>query len=371
MKTEQIVRWIDAGEVSALRSQSVYHALAYARNKKSLDTVVLLRPADPYVCIGCHQNPFNELAIEECRALGLPIIRRETGGGTVFIDNMQLFVQWVFAPEHLPRRVDTRFQYFIQPLVEAHNQLGVKAHFHPPNDVHVKGKKLVGTGAGTIGNAEVVTGNFLLDFDYQKMVSILKTPGDCFRNMFADSLSRYLTTLQKEMGIAPDFEAIKSAYLSSCETLLKRPLVKGSFTEEELLWVERIERKFETEEWIFQDNKAENRPQKRLVKVHADVWVGQCSWSSKEGKNLVAVVRLKGKRIDAISFCGTLSMNPTHKLLAFEKMLKHVPFDKISIEEAARIFFELHEVKSELEPGEFAKAITELRKVNPTTPFSD
>ena len=371
LKSKKKVRWIDAGEVSALRSQAIYHALAYARNEESPDTIVFVRPAEPYVCIGYHQDARKELDLNHCRSFQLPVIRRETGGGTVFIDNMQLFVQWIFAPEHLPRRAGTRFQYFIKPIVETHRQFGIKAAFHPPNDVHVNGRKLVGTGAAAIGNAEVVTGNFILGFDFDRMVGVLNVPGECFRRMFADSLEKYFSNLGRELGAAPPAAEIRNAYLEHCKAVLQRPIGKGYFTEEEEQWIQRIEQKFTADEWVFPEGKTAEVPARRLVKVHADVWVGQCTWRSKSGGELTAVVRLRGKRIDAIRFCESVEMDPPYKLEAFEKMLKHTPFEREAIEETTKVFFELHSVRSEnLIPEEFANALVKLKSLTAAAPFS-
>ena len=55
-RTQTPVRLIDAGVVSAIRSQALYHGLAHARTADSPDTVVLATPGEPYVCIGYHQN---------------------------------------------------------------------------------------------------------------------------------------------------------------------------------------------------------------------------------------------------------------------------------------------------------------------------
>ena len=371
LEVMQKVRWIDAGEVSALRSQAIYHALAYARNEKSPDTIVFVRPAEPYVCIGYHQNANKELDLDHCRSLHLPVIRRETGGGTVFIDNRQIFVQWIFAPEHLPRRAGTRFQFFIKPIVETHRQFGVRAVFHPPNDVHVNGRKLVGTGAAAIGNAEVVTGNFILDFDFDRMVRVLNVPGDCFRQMFAESLEKYFSNLGRELKTAPTEAQIRNTYLEQCEKVLQRPIVQGKFTEEEERWIEKIENKFTSDEWVFPEGQSVESPAQRLVKVHADVWVGQCNWQTKSGEELTAVVRLRGKRIDAVRFCESVRMDPPYKLSAFEKVLKHVPFEKNAIEDTTRVFFELHEVRSEnLIPEEFAEALVNLKLLTAAAPFS-
>ena len=86
------LRLIDAGTVSGIRSQSIYHGLAYAQELETPNTIVLVTPGTPYMCVGFFQDVKNELDINYCNKNQLPIIRRETGGGAVYIDNGQLFV---------------------------------------------------------------------------------------------------------------------------------------------------------------------------------------------------------------------------------------------------------------------------------------
>ena len=90
-----VIRLIEAGTVSHLRSQTIYHGLAYARTEATPPTIVLATPAEPYVCVGFHQDIEAEIDLEYCASNDLPVLRRETGGGAVYLDSDQLFVQWV------------------------------------------------------------------------------------------------------------------------------------------------------------------------------------------------------------------------------------------------------------------------------------
>jgi len=53
----------------------------------------------------------------------------------------------------------------VEPLVLTYRDLGIVATHRPVNDVHVRGKKIDGTGAALIGRAEVLVGSFMFDFD--------------------------------------------------------------------------------------------------------------------------------------------------------------------------------------------------------------
>ena len=70
------IRFIDAGTVSGLRSQSIYHGLGYAQKPDSPNTIVVVTPETPYMCIGFFQDLENELDINYCKKNDLPIIRR-------------------------------------------------------------------------------------------------------------------------------------------------------------------------------------------------------------------------------------------------------------------------------------------------------
>ncbi|MAB78588.1 MAG: ligase [Planctomycetes bacterium] len=263
------IRLLDLGLVSPLRSQSIYHGLAYARSGDTPDTIVLATPDAPYVCIGFHQDLEHELDLAYCNERGLELLRRETGGGAVYLDRNQLFVQWVMAPGSLPARVEQRFELFTRPLVETYRELGIAAHFRPPNDVLVEDRKIVGTGAARIGKAEVLVGNFILDFDTSAMARILRTPSDEFRKLVDRSLQRYMSSMQRELGAAPEAAEVARLYVEKCASALGAELRPGALTPEELQTIEEVERRFEDPDFLFQPGGM----RRAGVKIHEEVHV--------------------------------------------------------------------------------------------------
>ncbi len=146
------IRLLDLGLVPPIRSQTIYHAVGHAMTADSRPTPSSWsRPDHPYVCIGYHQDLEREVDLDYCRAHGLPVSRREVGGGAVYLDDGQLFSQWVFHRSALPAGLEDRFELYIRPLVETYQALGVAAYHRPVNDIHVAGKKIGGTGARADG----------------------------------------------------------------------------------------------------------------------------------------------------------------------------------------------------------------------------
>ena len=62
---------------------------------------------------------------------------------------------------------------FIEPVVRTYRELGVQADYRPINDIHVAGRKIGGTGAASIGEATVMAGSFMFDFDTATMAKCL------------------------------------------------------------------------------------------------------------------------------------------------------------------------------------------------------
>lgn len=292
------IRFVDAGTVSGLRSQSIYHGLGYAQTSATPDTIVLATPGTPYMCVGFFQDVENELDINYCRTNNLPVIRRETGGGAVYIDEGQLFVQWIFQQSSLPRRVDHRFQLFVKPLIETYKFFGINAYYHPINDVHVDGKKIVGTGAATIGDAEVVTGNFLFDFNYDIMIDAINVPCDKFREAVRRNLLHFLTTMSVELDRLPQRSEVISVYRDKCHEELGVPIESGSFTEEEIFQMEKIEKKFSREDWLFQTKRSQ--PKNKLFKIHLGLWIGQVTHETSQG-TITALITMRDDFITEVN----------------------------------------------------------------------
>ncbi|MCB2223245.1 MAG: lipoate--protein ligase family protein [Actinobacteria bacterium] len=297
------VRLLDLGRVPAVRSQTVYHAVARALGPDGPDTVILVSPSDPYVCVGFHQDAEQEVDLARCEALGLPVYRREVGGGAVYLDDDQVFVQWVVHPSRVPGRLEDRYAAYIAPLVEAYRDLGIDAYLRPVNDVHVGGRKIGGTGAAQIGDALVLVGSLMLDFDRRTMAEVLKVPSEKMRDKVLESLTEYMVTVADLVDA--DRAAVVDAYLSRCAKALGGALVPGGLTAEEERIAARLDERFADPAWVLQQ-----RPAKAAgVKIHQDVHVVEGALKTPAG--LVRVTaRLREGAIDDLALTGDFTILP-------------------------------------------------------------
>lgn len=303
------IRLLDLGRVSPIRSQTIYHAVAYAMTQGTPDTIVLVAPTRPYVCIGYHQDPAREVDLDYCRSHDLPVTRREVGGGAVLLDDGQVFSQWIFHPDSLPARLEEQFALYIRPLVDTYRALGVAAYHRPVNDVHVAGKKIGGTGAAQLGRAQVLVGSLMFSFDKATMARVLRVSSEKMRDKVFESLEQYMTTLEEQLSPLPGRERVQNLYLAGVEAALGRGIRPGAPTAAELELAEQLDARFVSEEWVH----CKGARRRAGVKIHEDVQVGEGSFKAPGGL-IRATVRLREGRIDDLELSGDFTLLPAPAL---------------------------------------------------------
>jgi len=339
--------------VSPLRSQTVYHAVGYAMKEDTPNTIIMVSPNGPYVSIGYHQDMQKEVDLEYCEQHNLPVYRREVGGGAVFLDNGQLFTQWIFHKEDLPTSLEERFKLYIDPLVATYRELGINANHRPINDVHVEGKKIGGTGAAQMGIAEILVGSLMYTFDKKTMSQVLKVPSEKMRDKIFESLEAYMTTMSEQLGSTPDRVMVKDLYMKKVAEALGMEVYEGEWTEEEEAMAKEIDERFVSDEWLYQ--KGQLRQQG--VKIHQDVHLVETAFKTQGG--LIRIIaRLREGRIDDISFSGDFTLLPVFALGALEQSLRGVSATpetlKSKIDEA---YYRLNIQSPGVTPTDFTTAI--------------
>lgn len=336
------IRVIDYGMVNPMRSQAIFHGIAHAMKDDTPDTIVLVGSDNPYVCIGYHQELEKEVDVDYCKSEGLPVFRREIGGGAVYLDKGQVFTQWIFQQGTLPHSLEERFALYIEPLVDTYQAFNINASLRPVNDVHVEGRKIGGTGAAQIGEADVVVGSLMFDFNFDLMARVLKVPSEKMRDKIFQSLNEYMTTMTRQLGETPDYEEVKREYLRKVAETLGRPLELDDPTDEELAITAEIEKRFASDEWLYQKG---GLRQTGSVKIHADVYVSESAYKSPGGL-IRTTIRTHKDRIDDITLSGDFTMLPSLALGSLEQSLRGVQLQEDAVTKAVSDFYRKLEVQS-------------------------
>jgi lipoate-protein ligase A len=169
----------------------------------------------PTALIGRHQALRQEIDVDYCRANGIGIVRRITGGGAIYLDEGQLGWGLVFGRNALGTGSLAELARDICLAVAAGlRRLGVDARYRPRNDIEVAGRKISGTGGFFDGDTLIYQGTVLVDLDPAAMVAALRVPRAKLEKRQLDSAAQRVITLREIKGPAtPGLPAIQSALL--------------------------------------------------------------------------------------------------------------------------------------------------------------
>jgi lipoate---protein ligase len=245
------MRVLDFGLVSPVMSLAIWHGIADAMRAADEPVLTLSNPDAPYICVGFHQDVAQEVDVQWCAAQGMPVIRREAGGGAVLLDAPHLFVHFIYPRRLAPGRAATFYPRFIAPLVATYRALGVAAEYRALNDIHVDGRKIGGSAIAQIGEALVFAGMILFDFDGERMASALRVPSEKFRDKLRTSLSDYVTSLSRELGTPPPRERVVETLLGRLPLALDVEPADGRLRDDERAAIARRAVSLVDPDWTY------------------------------------------------------------------------------------------------------------------------
>ena len=259
------LRVIDAGPVSAVRSQALWHGIADAMRAGEDPVLSFCRPAEAYVCLGYHRR-LDELDLGACQAHGLSVLRRQLGGGPVYLDGDQLFFQVIVPSAGAPAGAQRLYETLLEPAAAAFRALGVDSQLAAVNDIVAGGRKISGTGAGQIGEGVVVVGNVMFAFPVDRMAAVLQVPDASMR-------AECLRLMRAHLGTLPQLraDAVRDALMASYSAALGRRARPGGLTFAEQNAVVAWERRMLEPGWLA--GPALPVAAGRQVKVRAGVFV--------------------------------------------------------------------------------------------------
>lgn len=259
------LRVIDFGRASALRSQTLWHAVAYGVSAGAPPTLSFVRPSEPYVCLGYHRR-LDEVDTDYCAAEGLPILRRMVGGGPVYLDDGQLFFQICLPASSVSPARQAAIRDLLMPALSAYRAAGVEAELDENLEICVGKAKICGHGAGQVENSVVVCGNLIERFDHARAASVLRLPNPTMRTEVLRLMRRFVR------ATPADPETFKRAAVEAYAAALGLTAESGDLTHDERTALAELDEQFTSESWIAGPQGRPPRPV-REVKVRAGVWV--------------------------------------------------------------------------------------------------
>lgn len=347
---------LDLGERPWEQSMLIFHALA----RMGVEAIDIVWPQTPFISIGYFQDAKKEVDLEYCKRMGLPIIRREVGGGTVYLDRNQIFYHMVWDKHNpnFPKRIKDIYEYLSVPPIETYEEFGINAKFREVNDIVTdKGKKIAGLGGADIEDSMAFVGSVILDFDYDKMSHAIKVPDEKFRDKIHKSMQENVTSMKKELGKVPPRDEIKKLLIKRYEKLFGK-LKQLTLNEEIIHKMTELAKWFNSPEFFYK--KTPRIPKGVKIKEGIEILYGL--YKAKGGL-IRSAQEVEYKKISDIGLSGDFTLYPKKELKNLEISLKDTEREKSELNSKIDEFYEETDVQT---PGvksrDFTKAIMEAKK---------
>jgi len=234
------------------------HALEeYILKNKDEDAFILWRNR-PAILIGRNQNTLTEIDEEYVKSEDIDVVRRLSGGGTVFNDLGNINFTFITKKDNDGKSLNSGFEKFAVPVIKALNSLGVNAVFTGRNDITVEGKKISGNAQYYYKNKILHHGTLLFSGNLEKLAKALKSKPLKIQGKGVSSVRSRVTNisnhLSKEMDVLEFKEYLKKYIMDYHNISNEYVLSKEEYDET----VEIQKKRFESREWNYGKNSKYN-----------------------------------------------------------------------------------------------------------------
>lgn len=172
------------------------------RNFKE-DCFMLWRNEDTIV-VGKHQNALAEINASFAREHNIAVVRRLSGGGTVFHDLGNINFTFILTRE-TEKVVD--FRRYMTPVYELLKKLEVNVNYSERNDLFIEGKKVSGNAEHAVRNRVLHHGTLLYSSVIGRLSEALKVRPAVYKDNAVKSVRSPVTNIRPFLREPMDIEA--------------------------------------------------------------------------------------------------------------------------------------------------------------------
>jgi lipoate---protein ligase len=174
----------------------------------SSDEFIILGINSRSVIVGKHQCPHREINTEFVTGNNIPVIRRITGGGTVFHDEGNFTFAFIHNTEQ-GRQVD--FPRYTRPVINFLHSIGVPAELSG-TDIRVNGSKISGNAEHVWRRRVLHHGTILFNADLELLKGSIRSDTSCYRTSAVISNPSHVANLSKLITQFRDIFDFRSAF---------------------------------------------------------------------------------------------------------------------------------------------------------------
>ena len=243
------------------------------------DQVFMLWINRPSILIGRNQNTLSEINIDYVRKNHIDVVRRLSGGGTVYNDFGIMNFTFITYKNSDPSK--DGFEKFALPVIEGLKSLGVEAQFTGRNDILIDGKKICGNAQYSRNKKILHHGTLLYDGNMTHLKGALKSKDIKFVDKSVKSVASRVTSIAKHLEedlTVEEFRNYLIDYVINYHSIER----VHEFSHEELLEIEKIaDFRFRNWDWNYGKspkscyNNAVKFPASGVVEYNVDIEDGR------------------------------------------------------------------------------------------------
>jgi len=243
---------------NAFMNMAIDEAILTARTiGKAPNTLRLYMWNPAAVSIGKNQQLENEVHLDNCRKLGVNVVRRISGGGTVFHDSRGEVTYGLIAKTSDINAKDNLAVYdkVNSGIKDALRILGITADFNEGDEKNcpnltVKGKKISGSAQIRKRDTILQHGTLLLDVDLEKMFTVIRVPWAKTCMEVVNVAKNRITSVKNELGHTVSAETAANALAVGFKNALTLQPADGELTNYEQELVQKLyKEKYATDHW--------------------------------------------------------------------------------------------------------------------------
>lgn len=174
---------------------AINHAIEEYFLKETDEEIISLWQHDKTVLLGRNQDVYTEVDVDFCKENGLNIVRRLSGGGTIYCDVNNM--QYSFIGQHEDKSTQELFEQYAEPIVQALRKIGIDAAFTGRNDIVVDGKKISGNAQYRYKHRILHHGTLLFDIDTKMLQGAIRTREEKYKGKGVPSVVSRIGTLSQ------------------------------------------------------------------------------------------------------------------------------------------------------------------------------
>ena len=168
-------RLVDSGTVPPPESAALDEAMLEWHSRGHVpDTLHFYIRSRPTVSVGYFQRVAESVDLDECSERGVEVVRRRSGGRSIYTDSGQLIYAVVADAASVAGRGGDSFVPVCSALARALCALGVDAVHRPVNDIEVGGRKVSGSAQLRRRGSVLQHGTVIVDTDTDTMDAVLR-----------------------------------------------------------------------------------------------------------------------------------------------------------------------------------------------------